>query len=126
MYELEYQVVDGDMDPPEYALAGSDLTMQGNTAMLRFTSTSIKFIYRELSQLSMGDIKRKSIKKCIHYKPGLQIIEFKELYNTAKLLLGKIASFPLIIRLASSGAVLKKSGCCLSKDLHVLYVHVCN
>ena len=29
MYELEYQVVDGDMDPPEYALAGSDMTTQG-------------------------------------------------------------------------------------------------
>ena len=44
MYELEYQVVDGDMDPPEYALAGSDLTTQGNTAMLCFVSSSIKFI----------------------------------------------------------------------------------
>ena len=29
MYELEYQVVDGDMDPPEYALAGADLSAQG-------------------------------------------------------------------------------------------------
>lgn len=29
MYELEYQMVDGDMDPPEYALAGADLSAQG-------------------------------------------------------------------------------------------------
>ena len=54
MYELEYQVVDGDMDPPEYALAGSDLTTQGNTAMLCFASSSIKFIYRELRWLKRG------------------------------------------------------------------------
>lgn len=29
MYELDYNVVDGDMDRPEYALAGTDLTTQG-------------------------------------------------------------------------------------------------
>lgn len=29
MYELEYQMVDGDMDPPEYALAGADFSGQG-------------------------------------------------------------------------------------------------
>ena len=30
MYELDYHVVDGNMDPPEYALAGTDLTSQGD------------------------------------------------------------------------------------------------
>ena len=29
MYELDMQVVDGDMDCPEYALAGTDLSTQG-------------------------------------------------------------------------------------------------
>ena len=70
MYELEYQVVDGDMDPPEYALAGSDFTTQGNTAMICFelSSTCIKFIYRELRWLNMGCKTREHIKKCISYK----------------------------------------------------------
>lgn len=40
MYELEYQVVDGDMDPPEYALAGSDMTTQGIIVMLCIASSS--------------------------------------------------------------------------------------
>ena len=30
MYELDYQLVDGDVDLPEYALSGNDMTSQGD------------------------------------------------------------------------------------------------
>lgn len=29
MYELDYQIVDGDVDLPEYAFQGTDMTSQG-------------------------------------------------------------------------------------------------
>lgn len=60
MYELEYQVVDGDMDPPEYALAGSDLTTQGKCSyMYTYMYLSRAVIKghnpQDLLQLSMVD-----------------------------------------------------------------------
>lgn len=30
MYELDYQLVDGDVELPEYALSGTDMTSQGD------------------------------------------------------------------------------------------------
>ena len=36
MYELDYQLVDGDLDLPEYALSGNDVTSHGKNHV-RFT-----------------------------------------------------------------------------------------
>lgn len=33
MYELDYQIVDGDVDLPEYAFQGTDMTSQGTVCM---------------------------------------------------------------------------------------------
>ena len=39
MYELDYQIVDGDVDLPEYAFQGTDMTSQGTVCM--FTSSQV-------------------------------------------------------------------------------------
>lgn len=36
MYELDYQLVDGDVDLPEYALSGNDVNSQGIKKSVRF------------------------------------------------------------------------------------------
>lgn len=50
MYELDYHVVDGDMDRPEYALAGTDLTTQGCFCVYGSPS-SLEFIRYCLSEM---------------------------------------------------------------------------
>lgn len=46
MYELDYQLVDGDVDLPEYALSGTDMTSQGDQCFvwIRICMSILTFI----------------------------------------------------------------------------------
>lgn len=116
MYELEYQVVDGDMDPPEYALAGSDLTTQGNTAtcMLCFVS-SINFIYRNRDGSIWAAKQGKALRNVFVTSKGYKLLNLK---NRA---ISKISvrrnSLLLLIWLVSSGAIFTRIGWGLSKHI---------
>jgi len=57
MYELDYQIVDGDVDLPEYAFQGTDMTSQGT-------------VQNTVNPFAPGDFAEKRVLKLVEWFSG--------------------------------------------------------